>query len=163
MTTTSVKVKEKIEELFTQCSGAIGAVDFKGICKLLWVCLNNSVSMVDLAGIFTVALHSGGPETLSSDLFFEFFKAFARVKYPAATDFCDKLLEEIRGAKNLKVSSETAQFAQMMDKNVIKVLLKYDLAIRKAYSNFCGQSVRVGGILSWDDVKNLSVGMEVRQ
>ena len=27
--------------------------------------------------------------------------------------------------------------------------------------NFCGHSVRVGGILSWDEVKHLAIGMEV--
>ena len=49
----------------------------------------------------------------------------------------------------------------MMDKNIVRILLKYDLPIKRAYSNFCGQSVRVGGKLNWEEVKSMSIGMEM--
>lgn len=156
------KVKEKIEELFVTASGSLGSVDFKSVCKLFWVCLDNSVSIVDLSGLFAVTVPNGGAENLGPELFHEFFKALARVKYPTGIDYCEKLLEELKNAKSLRVSSELPSFATMMDKNVIKILLKFDLPIRKAYSNFCGQSVRVGGVLSWEEVRSLQIGMEVR-
>ncbi len=155
------KVKEKIEELFTLGSGSFGSVDFKSSCKLFWVCMSNSLSIVDFAGIFTVSLPNGGSESLSSEMFMDFFKAFSRVKFPSGIDFCEKLLDELRIAKGLKVNSDLPAFGLMMEKNVIKVLLKYDLPIRKAFSNFCGQSVRVGGVLSWDEVRSMQIGMEV--
>lgn len=155
------KVKEKIEELFSVTSGSFGSVDFRNVCKLLWTSLNNSVSLVDLSGMFMVSVPNGGAETLSNDLFMDFFKAFSRIKFPSGTDFCEKLLEEIRNSKSLKVSSELPAFGLMMEKNAIRVLLKFDLPVRKAYSNFCGQQVRVGGVLSWDEVRSMQIGMEV--
>ena len=72
-------------------------------------------------------------EVLSADLFTEFVKAFARLKFPSVPDFCDSLLEEVRGAKGLRLNTDTPTFTSMMDKNVIRVLLKYDLPLRRAY------------------------------
>lgn len=156
-------IQEKINELFNSCSGSSGSADFRAVSRVLWMSLNNAVSLVDLAGVFTVSIPSNGMDVLSADLFTEFFKAFARLKYPASTEFCDHLLDELRGSKQMRINTENPVFLTMMDKVVIRVLLKYDLALRRAYSNFCGQSVRVGGIMSWDEVKNLAVGMEVRR
>jgi hypothetical protein len=155
-------LEEKIRELFVSCSGSNGTADFKSISKVLWMCLNNSVSIVDLAGIFTVSMPGNGMEMLNADLFTEFIKAFSRLRYPANPDFCNLVLDEIKSGKSLRSNTENPFFATITDKNVIRILLKYDLPLRRAYSNFCGQSVRVGGILSWDEVKNLSIGMEVK-
>lgn len=154
-------LEEKIHDLFLSCSGSNGTADFRSISKVLWTCLNNAVSIVDLAGVFTVSVPGNGIEMLNHDLFAEFIKAFARLRYPTNPDFCNLVLDEIRSAKGLRANTETPFFAAIMDKNVLRILLKYDLALRRAYSNFCGQSVRVGGILNWDEVKNLSIGMEV--
>jgi hypothetical protein len=154
-------LEEKIRELFVSCSGSNGTADFRSISKVLWMCLNNAVSIVDLAGIFTVSIPGNGMEMLNADLFTEFIKAFSRLRYPTNPDFCNLVLDEIKGGKSLRSNTENPFFATITDKNVIRILLKYDLPLRRAYSNFCGQSVRVGGILSWDEVKNLSIGMEV--
>lgn len=147
--------------MFVSCSGSNGTSDFKSISKVLWMCLNNAVSIVDLAGVFTVSIPGNGIEMLNHDLFTEFIKAFARLRYPTNPDFCNLVLDEIKGTKGLRTNTENPFFSMIMDKNVIRILLKYDLPLRRAYSNFCGQSVRVGGILNWDEVKNLSIGMEV--
>lgn len=154
-------LQEKIHELFMYCTGNNGTVDFKAVSKVLWMCLNNSVSIVDLAGVFTVSIPGNGSEVLNAELFTEFIKAFARLRFPTAPDFCNLLLDEIKGSKGFRANTENSFFAMMMDKNVMRILLKYDLPLRRAYSNFCGQSVRVGGILNWDEVKSLSIGMEV--
>lgn len=156
-------LEEKIHELFVSCSGSNGTADFKSISKVLWMCLNNAVSIVDLAGVFTVSIPGNGIEMLNNDLFTEFIKAFSRMKYPTNPEFCNLVLDEIKGTKGLRTNTENPFFSMIMDKNVIRILLKYDLPLRRAYSNFCGQSVRVGGILNWDEVKNLSIGMEVRR
>jgi hypothetical protein len=83
------------------------------------------------------------------------------MRYPTNPEFCNLVLDEVRGSKNLRTNTDNPFFSSIMDKNVVRILLKYDLPIRRAYSNFCGQSVRVGGILNWDEVKNLSIGMEL--
>jgi hypothetical protein len=155
-------LEEKIHELFVSCSGSNGTADFKAISKVLWMCLNNSASIVDLAGIFMVSIPGNGIEMLNADLFTEFIKAFARLRFPNNPDFCNLLLDEIKASKALRSNTENQFFASLMDKNVTRILLKYDLPLRRAYSNFCGQSVRIGGILNWDEVKSLSIGMEVR-
>ena len=98
---------------------------------------------------------------LNNDLFTEFIKAFSRLRYPTNPEFCNLVLDEIKGAKGMRANTDNPFFATIMDKNVVRILLKYDLPLRRAYSNFCGQSVRVGGILSWDEVKSLCIGMEV--
>jgi hypothetical protein len=158
-----MKLQEKIDELFQIASGStgIGTVDFKSICKIVWMCLNNSVTLVDLAGVFTVSIPDNGVEVLNADLFVDFIKALARVKYPLDGDYCDKLVDEVRSSKNMRINNESPQFPLIMDRSVIRILLKYDLPIRRAYSTFCGQSVRVGGRLNWDEVKKMSIGMEV--
>jgi hypothetical protein len=155
-------LEEKIHELFVSCSGSNGTADFRSISKVLWMCLTNAVSVVDLAGVFTVSVPGNGIEMLDLELFTEFIKAFARLRYPTNPEFCNLVLDEIKGGKSLRANTETPFFATIMDKNVTRILLKYDLALRRAYSNFCGQSVRVGGILNWEEVKNLSIGMEVQ-
>lgn len=154
-------LEEKIQELFVTCSGANGSVDFKSVCKALWVSFNNGVSLVDTAGVFTVSIPGNGLEVLNAELFAEFIKAFARLRYPIHQDFCNLVLDELKKSKVLKVNTDSIFFANVLDKNVIRILLKFDLPLRRAFSNFCGQSVRVGGVLTWDEVKNLSIGMEV--
>jgi hypothetical protein len=154
-------LEEKIHELFVGCSGSNGTADFKAICKVLWRALNNAVSVVDLAGVFTVTVPGNGIEMLNDLLFTEFIKAFARLRFPSSADFCNLVLDEVRASKGLRSNTENPFFASVMDKNVIRILLKFDLPLRRAYSNFCGQSVRVGGILNWDEVKSLSIGMEI--
>lgn len=154
-------LEEKIQELFVTCSGANGSVDFKSVCKALWLSFNNGVSLVDTAGVFTVSIPGNGLEVLNAELFTEFIKAFARLRYPIHQDFCNLVLDELKKSKGLKVNTDSTFFANALDKNVIRILLKFDLPLRRAFSNFCGQSVRVGGVLTWDEVKNLSIGMEV--
>jgi len=88
------------------------------------------------------------------------------LRYPTHQDFCNLVLDELKKAKgssssNSKANTESSFFSNALDKNVIRILLKFDLPLRRAFSNFCGQSVRVGGVLSWDEVKSLSIGMEV--
>ena len=153
-------LEEKIHELFISCSSN-GATDFKAIGKAFWMCLNNSVSIVDLAGVFTVSIPGNGLEMLNADLFTEFVKALARLRFPTNPDFLNLFINEVKGSKGLRSNTDNSFFASIMDKNVIRIFLKYDLPLRRAYSNFCGQSVRVGGVLNWEEVKNLSIGMEV--
>eukprot|EP01038_Epipyxis_sp_PR26KG_P008099 gene8099-10970_t len=155
------KVHEKIQDIYVTCSRESGVVGLKSIFKYFWSSLCNSLSIVDLAGIFTVAVPGSGIDILTSELFHEFFKGFARVKYPSNADFLEKLLEEFRGSYGSNINAESVAFNGIVDKNTLRVLLKFDASLRRAFSNFCGQSVRVGGILSWEEVTSMSIGMEI--
>lgn len=154
----SNRTLERIDELFSICSGSsgVGTADFKSISRHFWMYLQNSFTLVDVAGIFAVS--SNNSDLLTIELFQDFFKAVARVKFPNEVDYCEKLLNDIRNNRN---EIESYTFPIMMDKHIIRILLKYDLPIKRAYSNFCGQSVRVGGKLSWEEVKSMSIGMEI--
>ncbi len=190
------KTLDKIDEYFQLACGSNGCVDLKAAFKLLWSTLNNSVSAVDLAGVFSISIPSNNPvEALSRDLFHDFLRAYSRLKFPSGGDFVERILEDLRQSKggihtgmnpptssimksttnaaanahqqqllqqNQIHSAESNLIYSIADKTLIRVLLKYDLQLRRAYAAFCGQAVRVGGLVSWDEVKSLNLGMEVR-
>ena len=157
-----MKVLERIEEIFHAYCGPNGSVELKSVFKLLWPALNNAVSIVDLAGVFAISIPSTAvSESLTDDLFSDFFRAFSRLKFPAGVDYCERLIDEIRNSKSIK-APDLGVLGLSADKHVVRVLLKYDLPLRRAFSTFCGQAVRVGGTVSWDEVRSLSLGMEVR-
>lgn len=156
-----MRVGDKIDEIFQASSGSHGIIELKQIIKIFWSTLNNAVSLVDLAGVFSVSIPSSSiNEALTREMFQDFFRAFARMKIPSGLDFSEKLLDELRQSKSQK-SLDNAIIASISDKSVIRVFLKYDLPLRRAFATFCGQAVRVGSIVSWDEVKSLSLGMEV--
>lgn len=156
------RVAERIDELYQQCCGPNGSVDLRTIFKVLWSSLNNQVSLVDLAGVFAVSIPgSSSSEVLARDIFPDFIRAFARLRYPSGNDFCEKLLDEIGGSRGPRLANESGMLSMLADKQVIRVLLKYDLPLRKAFSVFCAQGMRSGGMVSWDEVRRLLLGMEL--
>jgi hypothetical protein len=188
------KTIDKIDEYYTLSCGPNNVVDLKGAFKLLWPTLNNAVSIVDLAGVFAIAIPSNNPvEALSRELFHDFFKAYARLKIPSGADYCERLLEELRQSNkqqqqhgkhghhaHFSSSSSSVVAAppvlssppthndynllySVAEKNIIRCLLKYDLPLRRAFAGFCGQAVRIGSLVSWEEVKTLNLGMEVSQ
>jgi hypothetical protein len=160
-----MRTVDRIDEYFQSICGPNNCIDIKGAFKLLWPTLSNQVSIVDLAGVFAISIPTNNPvEALSRDLFHDFIHAYARLKYPSGADFCEKLLDEIRAAqKNHKAHGavDSGILGAAADKAVVRVFLKYDLTLRRAFAAFCGQAVRIGGMVSWDEVKTLSLGMEV--
>jgi hypothetical protein len=88
-------------------------------------------------------------------------KSLAKIKFPNEKDYTEKLVEELLNLKGQKIDVESQPLTMLIDKTVLRILLMYDLLLRKAFSNFCGQSVRIGGVLTWDEVKKMSIGMEV--
>ena len=153
-------LQQKVDEVFLSCSSA-GPADFRNVAKTFWSVLDNKVSVVDLAGIFTMSVTGNGVEALNSMLFAEFFSGIARIKYPTGADYCEKLLEDLKNAKGLRIRSDLPLFTRSMDKNVVRVLLKYDMPLRRCFSGFAGQTINVGGGLTWDEVRKRTIGMEV--
>jgi hypothetical protein len=158
----SKSLQEKIDEIFlnatSSSSSAAGTCDFRSLASTFWPVLDNSISLVDIAGVFAM---TGSSDSIDSSLFSEFFSGLARVKYPSGSDFKEKLLEDLHNAKETKKLSDTPSFVKAMDRSVIKVLLKFDLPLRRCFGSFAGQAVNIGGGFTWDEVKRLSVGMEI--
>jgi hypothetical protein len=147
------------DDVFVLCSNHsecdTGYCDLLGVATTFWPVLNNTVSIVDLGGVYAMTGHTN----LNSAIFSEFLSALARVKYPTGHDYKERLLEDVTNGKGVRVNSDNAAFVKTMDKAVIRTLLKFDLPLRRAFSAFASQAS--GGGLTWDEVKRLSVGMEV--
>lgn len=149
-----------VDDVFVLCSNhsecETGYCDLVGVGTTFWPVLNNTVSIVDLGGVYAMTGHTN----LNSAIFSEFFGAFARVKYPTGHDYREKLLEDVTNGKGIRINSDNPAFLRTMDKAVIRTLLKFDLPLRRAFSAFASRTSGGGG-LTWDEVKRLSVGMEV--
>lgn len=154
-------IQEKIDSYFVLCCQSTGAANFKGIAKIFWPILDNSVSLVDLSGVYTLSSGDNSPNGIDITQFSEFFHGLARLKYPFETNYCAKMVECMESTRALTFSNDIKLFMKCMDKDVTRVLLNFDYLLRRAFSSFAGQSIRLGAGLSWEEVKQLSIGMEV--
>ena len=154
---------EKIEEIFALCtSGTSNVIYFPEMAKYFWPVLDNNVTLCDLSGIFTIA-NPRGQDHLDLPLFTEFLNSISRIKYPGEMNHLDKLVDDLVAARSTRYNSNNTTFIASLDKSVMRVLLKFDLSLRRAFSAFAGRGVRVGGGLTWDEVKRMEVGMDVSQ
>lgn len=154
------ELEAKVDEVFLQCSGGSSVTDFRSVAQVFWPVLDNKISLIDLAGIFTMTTPSSS-ETLDSNIFFEFFNGVARMKFPSGADSGERLLENFKLAKGFKIRHDLPVFTKAMDKQVIRELLKFDIPLRRAFGSFAGQTITIGGGLTWDEVKKNSIAMEV--
>lgn len=153
-------IQEKIEEIFALCAGGQNTTDFAGVIKNFWPILDNSVSLCDLSGIFTVT-NPKGTDTLDLHLFKEFLNGVSRMKYPFEVNHKEKLLADITVARSVTFNVDNTTFQKTMDKSVMRILLKFDMPLRRTFSTFAGRGVKVGGGLTWDEVKKMEIGMDV--
>lgn len=156
------EVAARIDEIFVQCSSDVstGMVDFRSVAKVFWPVLDNKISIIDLAGIFSMTTPNSA-DALDSIIFSEFFNGVARVKYPTGADFCERLLDHFKLAKGFKIRHDLPIFAKAMEKQVIREFLKFDIPLRRAFGSFAGQTITIGGGLTWNEVKKHSIAMEV--
>lgn len=153
-----------VDDIFVQCcqgSSRDGEADFRSLAAVFWPVLDNKLSLVDFAGIYTMSSPSSSASSLDSHLFSEFFGGVARMKYPTGGDYVERLLDNVKAARSVKIRHDLPLFAKAMDKHVIRELLKFDIPLRRAFSSFAGQSITIGGGLTWDEVRKHSLGMEV--
>jgi len=101
-------------------------------------------------------------ETLDSTLFVQFFHGISRIKFPLVPDHAERLVEDVAKSNNMSARLDSRNFAKVMDKNVMKVLLKYDMPLRRVFGYFAGANVKVGGGVTWDELKRTNTGMEVK-
>lgn len=151
---------DQIKEIFTTCSNGQGCVDFQHTCAQLWTILDNNLSLCDISGVFTVA-NPDSDNWLDLLLFNQFFGGVARIKYSLGPDNVDRLVQDILKAKTLRCRNDPGSCINSIDKNVMRVLLKFDMPLRRAFSNFAGKDIAVGGSLTWEEVKKRNIGMEI--
>lgn len=155
-----------IEALFERCCNSLThSVDLKGVMRLLWPVLDNSLSMIDIANCYNICISNNSSSGSSKDcldmrLFKEWFSSVARLKFPSSADYVNLLVDAVNDGVVHKVM-ETPFLAKAFDKNVCRVLLKFDLPLRRAFSGFAGQGSNIGAGVTWDEVKGLNMGMEV--
>jgi hypothetical protein len=151
-------IAARIDDIFVTCTGSTGTADLKSVVKVFWPVLDNKVSIVDLAGVFTMCVPGNGNDTLDLITFADFFNGIARVKFSSAADYLEKMLSEVAACSGIKIKTDLPLFNQVLDKVVIRALLKQDMALRKSFSSFAGQNINVGGGLTWEEVQKLGVG-----
>lgn len=159
--TSKAKLAARVDEVFLKVTSTSGTCDLVSVAKVFWPVLDNKISLVDLAGVYTMCVSGPGNEVLDLITFADFFNGIARVKYSSGSNFAERLLEDLNNANGVKVRSDLPIFGRVYDKNVIRMLLKYDLSLRRAFSGFAGQAINIGGGMTWDEVVKLGVGMEV--
>ncbi len=152
----------QLDEIFALVTnGSRDLTDFPMLMKHFYPLLDNGLTFVDIYGVFTVASSDGpNPDNLDWNHFEEFFIALGKIKYPNSTDSFQRLLDDFQKARQLNIIFEIKAFHKMLERNVLRQLLKYDISLRRSFSYFAGHAVTVGGGLTWDEVKSRSIGME---
>ena len=156
------KLKDNIDGIFSKCkansSNSTESCDLRGLLSVFWPILDNTMSLVDFAGVLSMADEHDHLDIMK---FPEFFNGIARVKYPTGQTFRESLVDEINRSKQVKVQLDAPAYVKMCDRHVMKLLLKFDLPLRRAFSTFAGQNVRIGGGYTWDEVRRLAIGIEL--
>lgn len=155
------ELQARIDDVFLKVTSSTGEADLVNVAKVFWPLLDNRVSIVDLAGVYTMSVSGAESQILDLITFADFFHGIARVKFSSGANFSERLLDELGKAHEVKIRSDLPIFDEIMDKLVVKVLLKYDLPLRRAFSSFAGQSINIGGGMTWEEVVKLGVGMEI--
>ena len=158
----SKSTAERVDDVFVQCSAksdsATGCCDFRGVVVVFWSILDNTLSLIDIAGVYAVTTPG---DTLDASVFVDFFSGISRLKFPSGTEYKEKMLDLLRDSKPLPSSANSTLFGKIMDKNVMKLLLKFDLPLRRCFGSFAGKNISFGGNLTWEEVKKNSIGMEI--
>lgn len=159
----NASVNDKIGEIYTLClSGNNDTVQFLGVAKNFWSVLDNSLTLCELSGIYTIA-NPRGQDYLDLPLFTGFCNSVSKIKYRSEVNHLEKLVDDLISARTMKCGFDNPTFAKAMEKSVMRVLLKYDMPLRRSFSAFAGRGVKIGGGLTWEEVKRMEVGMDVSE
>lgn len=157
----NASLNDKIGEVYTLClSGTNDNVQFLGVAKNFWPVLDNSLTLCELSGIYTIA-NPRGQDFLDPPLFRGFCNTVSKLKYASHVDHLEKLVDDLISARVVKCAFDNPTFSKSMEKSVLRVLLKYDMPLRRSFSAFAGRGVKIGGGLTWEEVKRMEVGMDV--
>ena len=121
--TSKVDLAARIDEVFLKVTSTSGTCDLVSVAKVFWPVLDNKISIVDLAGVYTMCISNNGSEVLDLITFADFFTGIARVKYSSGSNFAEKLLEDLNNANGVKLRSDLPVFERIFEKSVIRMLL----------------------------------------
>jgi len=135
-------------------------VKFLGVAKNFWPLLDNTLTLCELSGIYAIA-NPRGQDHLDLPLFKNFCNTVSKMKYPGEIHHLEKLIDELISARAMKCAFDNPTFTKSMEKSVMRVLLKFDMPLRRSFSAFAGRGVKIGGGLTWEEVKRMEVGMDL--
>lgn len=157
----NASINDKIGEVFALClAGNDENVKFLGVVKNFWPLLDNTLTLCELSGIYAIA-NPRGQEHLDMPLFKSFCNTVSKMKYPSEVNHLERLVEDLISARSIKCAFDNPTFTKSMEKSVMRVLLKHDMPLRRSFSAFAGRGVKIGGGLTWEEVKRMEVGMDV--
>ena len=155
---------DRIREIWNKCTSS-KALEFVDVVRLLWPLLDNNCTMVDVAGVWSVAAGDG---LMDQTKFGDFLNALAKVRFPneEGKAACPKLVDEILALLNKKDSPfppglSSVEFHRSVDRSCLQELLKVDTLLKNAFATFAGESVSMTGSVIWEEVRKMSLGMEV--
>ena len=64
--TSKVDLAARIDEVFLKVTSTSGTCDLVSVAKVFWPVLDNKISIVDLAGVYTMCISNNGSEVLIS-------------------------------------------------------------------------------------------------
>ena len=161
--------QDRIDQVFARCrdtKGSKNVATFICTAKTFWRTLSNSLSLVDLSGIWTIAVSSGDDEALDAKLFLDFFCGVARLKYPylSKNDCCEMLLRDLDIETSLPESLNSSIFEMAVDRSAIHELFKCESELKKAFVMFTNDRCdNLDGGNTWEAVGRLSLTIEVGQ
>lgn len=140
-------------------------LDFTEAVQFVWPLLGNNSTLVDVVGVWTVVA-GDGPMDLTK--FGDFINALAKVRFQSdvSSSACGKFIDEIMASvakkdETIVPSWFSAEFVRVIDKRCLHELLKVDSLLKTAFSTFAGETVSMTGNVLWDEVKKMSLGMEI--
>ena len=160
---------DRIDQVFARCrdiKASKNVATFICTAKTFWRTLNNSLSLVDLSGIWTITVSSEDDEGLDTKIFLDFFCAVARLKYPALSksDCCEMLLRDLDIETNFPDSINSPIFEMAVNRSAIHELFKRESDLKKAFIIFTSDrcdNPDEGN--TWEAVGRLSLTIEVGQ
>jgi len=143
------------------------SLSFVDVVRLVWPMLTNSVTLVDVAGIWSVVVGDGGGGTMDMLKLGDFISALAKVRNPsdgskATMKLMDEVLTLLTKAAPPAPGLSSEEFERSTSRSCLQEVLKVDTLLKNAFATFAGDTISMTGTVQWSEVQQMSLGMEVR-
>ena len=140
---------------------------FVDMVRLVWPMMTNSVTLVDVAGVWSIVVGDVG--TMDMMKLGDFLNALAKVRNPSSDGkkASSKLMDEILAALTKKdlvmppPGLNSAEFERSTSRQCLHELLKVDTLLKNAFAAFAGDTISMTGTVQWSEVQQMCLGMEV--
>lgn len=154
----------KVQDIFERCCDKKSAkkqADFVSTVKALWTSLDNSLCLVDLAGVWAITISNTDDDRLDFGAFTDFLNGISKLKYPTNRDeYCQMFIDDVNFAEGRNRKLNFFDLETGLDRSIIHELFKVDHLLKKAFSSFAGDSIPDVTFM-WEEVKRRSLGIEV--